>query len=240
MIQPLQSCPLKMICTRRCNLPQEEYPSAHPDGLTLSLGRNKEGRIFLCRKLLPGPKKHLPAMVPIQRKQTTAPLFVRRGFCSKRFMHKPATMVLGETEVNLVLANSTPVRIVNQSFLWFQRNTTLFSLAQRQSINLCYSTPNTKYSREPDPCLPDPRDSIHRSSFKNGAEGNFTPHVLTRLGNGGPLPYQRPSCSHHALLFSNVIVSSTVPTLSLNQVLRIVLAKRFMFRRWMSRFLVRR
>jgi hypothetical protein len=48
------------------------------------------------------------------------------------------TMVLGEIEVNLVLASSTPARIVNQSFLWFRRNTTLFSLAQRQSINLYY------------------------------------------------------------------------------------------------------
>jgi hypothetical protein len=48
------------------------------------------------------------------------------------------TMVLGETEVNLVLASSTPAGIVNQSFFQIRRYTTLFSLAQRWSINLCY------------------------------------------------------------------------------------------------------
>jgi hypothetical protein len=47
-------------------------------------------------------------------------------------------MVLGETEVNLVLASSTPAGIVNQSFFQIRRYTTLFSLAQRWSINLCY------------------------------------------------------------------------------------------------------
>jgi hypothetical protein len=48
------------------------------------------------------------------------------------------TMVLGEIKVNLVLASSTPAGIINQSSNQIRRNTTLFSLAQRRSINLYY------------------------------------------------------------------------------------------------------
>jgi hypothetical protein len=47
-------------------------------------------------------------------------------------------MVLGETKVNLVLATSTLAGIINQSSNQIRRNTTLFSLAQWRSINLCY------------------------------------------------------------------------------------------------------
>jgi hypothetical protein len=47
-------------------------------------------------------------------------------------------MVLGETKVNLVLATSTLAGIINQSSNQIRRNTTLFSLAQCRSINLCY------------------------------------------------------------------------------------------------------
>jgi hypothetical protein len=88
--------------------------------LTLSLGRNKEGYIFCCRKLLQGLKKHLLAMIPIQRKQTTAPLVVRHDFWTK---------------------------------------------------GLC----TNQRSWEPDPYLPNPRDSmIHRSGFKKCAEVNIS------------------------------------------------------------------
>jgi len=48
------------------------------------------------------------------------------------------TMVLGEIKVNLVLASSTIAGIINQSPNQIRRNTTLFSLAQRRSINLYY------------------------------------------------------------------------------------------------------
>jgi hypothetical protein len=47
-------------------------------------------------------------------------------------------MVLGEIKVNLVLASSTKAGIINQSSNQIRRNTTLFSLAQRRSINLYY------------------------------------------------------------------------------------------------------
>jgi hypothetical protein len=47
-------------------------------------------------------------------------------------------MVLGEIKVNLVLASSTIAGIINQSSNQIRRNTTLFSLAQRRSINLYY------------------------------------------------------------------------------------------------------
>ena len=47
-------------------------------------------------------------------------------------------MVLGETKVNLVLAASTLAGIINQSSNQIRRNTTLFSLAQRRSIDLYY------------------------------------------------------------------------------------------------------
>jgi hypothetical protein len=48
------------------------------------------------------------------------------------------TIVLGEIKVNLVLASSTKAGIINQSSNQIRRNTTLFSLAQRRSINLYY------------------------------------------------------------------------------------------------------
>jgi hypothetical protein len=58
--------------------------------------------------------------------------------CLNAHVSLRSTMVLWEIKVNLVLASSTIAGIINQSSNQIRRNTTLFSLAQRRSINLYY------------------------------------------------------------------------------------------------------